>query len=53
MDGLQNIEFYQHPSICGIDDYSIKLKKVAPAGATMMKIERGLGRTETFDFKLK
>lgn len=53
MDGLQSIEFYQHPSICGIDDYSMKLKKVAPAGATMMKIERGLGRTETLDFKLK
>lgn len=53
MDGMQNIEFYQHPSICGIDDYSLKLKKVAPAGATMMKIERELGRTETFDFKLK
>lgn len=53
MDGLQNIEFYQHPSICGIDEYSVKLKKVAPSGATMMKIERGLGRTETFDFKLK
>ncbi|PGZ96959.1 hypothetical protein COE51_16455 [Bacillus pseudomycoides] len=53
MDGMQNIEFYQHPSICGIDDYSVKLKKTAPAGAVMMKIERGLGRTETFDFKLK
>lgn len=53
MDGMQNIEFYQHPSICGIDDYSMKLKKTAPAGATMMRIERGLGRTATFDFKLK
>lgn len=53
MDGLQNIEFYQHPSICGIDEYSVKLKKTAPAGGVMMKIERGLGRTETFDFKLK
>jgi predicted phosphodiesterase len=53
MDGLQNIEIYQHPSICGIDDYSMKLKKAAPAGAVMMKIERDLGRTETFDFKLK
>lgn len=53
MDGMQNIEFYQHPSICGIDEYSMKLKKVAPAGAVMMKIERNLGRTETIDFKLK
>lgn len=53
MDGMQNIEFYQHPSICGIDEYSVKLKKTAPAGAVMMKIERGLGRTETIDFKLK
>lgn len=53
MDGLQSIEFYQHPSICGIDAYSMKLKKVAPSGATMMKIERDLGRTRTIDFKLK
>lgn len=53
MDGLQNIEFYQHPSICGIDEYSVKLKKTAPAGATMMKIVRGLGRVKTFDLKLK
>lgn len=52
MDGMQNIEFYQHPSICGIDDYSLKLKKTAPAGAVMMKIERGHGRKETIDFKL-
>jgi hypothetical protein len=53
MDGMQNIEFYQHPSICGIDDYSLKLKKTAPAGAVLMKIERGNGRKETIDFKLK
>lgn len=52
MDGMQNIEFYQHPALSGIDEYSIKLKKTAPAGAVMMKIERGLGRTETHDFKL-
>lgn len=53
MDGMQNIEYYQHPSICGIDDYSLKLKKTAPAGAVMMKIVRGLGRKEIFDIKLK
>jgi hypothetical protein len=53
MDGLQKIEYYQSPSICGIDDYSMTLLKAAPAGAVMMKIERDLGRTETFDFKLK
>jgi hypothetical protein len=53
MDGMQNIEFYQAPSICGIDEYSVKLKKTANAGATMMVFERGLGRTTTYDFKLK
>lgn len=53
MDGMQNIEFYQHPSICGIDEYSMKLKKTAPAGAVMMKIVRDLGRVETYDIKLK
>lgn len=52
MNGLQNIEFYQHPSLCGIDEYSVRLKKVAPAGAVMMKIEQGLGRTETYDIRL-
>ncbi|KON87353.1 hypothetical protein AF332_11300 [Sporosarcina globispora] len=53
MDGLQNVEFYQAPSICGIDEYSVKLKKTANAGANMMVFERGLGRTTVFDFKLK
>lgn len=53
MDGMQNIEFYQHPSLCGIDEYSMKLKKTAPAGAVMMKIVRGQGRKEVFDIKLK
>jgi hypothetical protein len=53
MDGLQNIEFYQHPSLCGIDEYSMKLKKTAPAGAVMMKIVRDQGRKETYDIKLK
>jgi predicted phosphodiesterase len=52
MDGMQNIEFYQHPCVSGINDYSVKLKKTAPAGAVMMKIVRDLGRTETIDFKL-
>lgn len=51
--GLQNIEFVQSPSICGIDEYSVKLKKSANAGAKMMLLERGYGRTTTFDFKLK
>jgi hypothetical protein len=53
MDGLQSIEFFQADSICGVDSFSVKLKKTAPAGATMMKLERELGRTETFNFKLK
>lgn len=50
--GLRNIEFVQCPSICGIDDYSLKLKKTANAGATMFLIEKGLGKTTTYDFKL-
>ena len=53
MDGLQNIEFYQSPSICGIDEYSVKLKKTANAGSNMMIFERGLGKTTVYDFKLK
>lgn len=52
-DGLQNIEFYQTTSICGIDDYSLTLKKTAPAGAVLMRIENGLGKTTIEDIKLK
>lgn len=33
MIGERNIEYIQSPSICGIDEYSMKLKKTANAGS--------------------
>ena len=33
MMGERNIEYIQSPSICGIDEYSMKLKKTANAGS--------------------
>ena len=33
MIGERNIEYVQSPSICGIDEYSMKLKKTANAGS--------------------
>jgi predicted phosphodiesterase len=53
MNGLKNIEFLQQPSICGIDDYSAKLKKTANAGANLYVVEEGYGKTATYDIKLK
>lgn len=51
--GFQNIAFRQCPSICGIDDFSLKLKKTANAGADMFLIERGYGIETIYDIKLK
>lgn len=54
MSGLQNIEFIQVPSICGIDDYSMKLKKVANAGTYFTIFEEGIqGKVCTYDIRLK
>lgn len=36
------------PSICGIDDYAVSLKKSAPAGAVSFLIEPGAGKTVTY-----
>ncbi|MCL1696273.1 hypothetical protein [Lysinibacillus sp. BPa_S21] len=52
MNGLQNIEFVQSPSICGIDEYSLKLKKTANAGSLITIIEEGYGKLCTYDIRL-
>lgn len=51
-NGDQNIEFLQSPSICGIDDYSARLKKSALAGALLIQFTEGVGKTAVFDMKL-
>lgn len=53
MNGLQNIEYVQSPSICGIDDYSLKLKKTANAGSLVTIFESGYGKSCTYDIRLK
>lgn len=53
MNGIRDIEYIQCPSIIGIDHYSLKLKKTSNAGAKVMVIEEGQGRTQTYNIKLK
>ncbi|MGM1044869.1 MAG: metallophosphoesterase [Bacillota bacterium] len=53
MSGMRDIEYVQTPAIIGIDDYSLKLKKTSNAGAKVMVIEEGKGRTLTYNIKLK
>jgi hypothetical protein len=53
MAGLQNIEYVQSPSLCGIDDYSLKLKKTANAGSLLTVFEADYGKSCTYDIRLK
>lgn len=53
MDGLQNIEYVQSPAICGIDEYSVKLKKFSNAGSLFTVFRRGYGKEITYDIRLK
>lgn len=53
MSGLQNIEFIQSPSIAGIDEYSVKLKKTSNAGSLITIFEEGYGKLCTYDIRLK
>lgn len=39
-------------SICGIDDYSMKLRRMSNAGTSLMVFEEGIGKTITYDIKL-
>ena len=53
MAGLQNIEFVQSPSIAGIDEYSMMLKKTANAGSLITIFEADYGKSCTYDIRLK
>lgn len=53
MNGLQNIEFIQSPAICGVDGYSMKLKKTSNAGSLITVFEDGYGKSCTYDIRLK
>jgi len=52
MNGMRDIEYVQSPSIIGIDDYSLKLKKTSNAGAKVMILEENKGRTLTYNIRL-
>ncbi|HDK7176590.1 TPA: hypothetical protein PTV31_003208 [Clostridium botulinum] len=47
-----DIQCIRIPSLCGIDDYSIKLMKSANAGSNLFIIEKGKGKTITYDINL-
>lgn len=51
MDGIRNIEFEQSPSICGINDYSVRLKKTANAGSLITIYEENYGKVCTYDVR--
>jgi len=47
-----DIECIRVPSICGIDDYSLKIRKSARAGAKLFILEKDKGKTITYDIDL-
>ena len=53
MAGIQNIEVVQSPSICGIDEYSMKLKKTSNAGSLITIFKENYGKLCTYDIRLK
>jgi len=53
MNGLQNIEHMQSPSMCGINEYSMKLKKTANAGTLITIFEENYGKYNTYDIRFK
>lgn len=46
-------EIIRAGSICGVDDYSMKLRKTSNASTVFMVIEEGKGKTITYNIKLK
>ncbi|TVY09954.1 hypothetical protein [Paenibacillus cremeus] len=53
MNGLRDIEYIQCQSVVGIDDFSLKIKKTANAGAKLMVIKEDVGRSTIHDFRVK
>jgi predicted phosphodiesterase len=52
MNGIIDIEHIRAASLCGIDEYSLTLKKTANAGAKLMFFTEGYGRDATYDIRL-
>lgn len=47
-----NVEYIQVPSICGVDDYAIKIKKNAKAGAKILVLDSNKTTKTTYDITL-
>ncbi|MBY6842771.1 hypothetical protein [Clostridium botulinum] len=52
MGQFGDIQCIRIPSLCGIDDYSMKLMKSASAGSNLFIIEKDKGKTITYDINL-
>ena len=47
-----NTEVIRIPSVCGIDDYSVQIKKFSPPATKIFIIEEGKGKTIEYNVKL-
>ena len=52
MGQFGDIQTIRISSLCGIDDYSMKLMKSASAGSNLFIIEKDKGKTITYDINL-
>lgn len=50
--GIGNMEVIQSPSIMGVDDYALSLKKSSKAGTKFLILEENVGKSVTYDIKL-
>ena len=53
MRELRDIRYAQVPSIVGITDFSLRIKKVANPGAILMTFEEDVGRVAEYEFRIK
>lgn len=51
-DEIMDTEVLRIKSICGVDDFSEKIRKSASPGTSLFIIEEGEGKTNTYDIKL-
>lgn len=52
-NGLTDLEYCRVKSICGIDEYSTRLRRSSGAGTSMFIVEEGKGKTITYDINLQ
>ena len=52
-NGLTDLEYCRVKSICGIDEYSTRLRRSSGAGTSIFIVEEGKGKTITYDINLQ